>query len=160
MAHDITVGATRGRRMDEALTALRPLVAVSEVSMSGDFFTLDRVRILPPPAPAVPVVIGGRSDAALRRVARYGDGWLGLWGFPARDASAKVLIAKYAADNGRDVLTWQHGVHVWCGLGTSPGAARDRLSAVMEGFYHVPFGKFEKYSPCGTAGQIAESLRP
>jgi hypothetical protein len=29
--------------MDEALTALRPLVAVSEVSMSSDFFTLDRV---------------------------------------------------------------------------------------------------------------------
>jgi hypothetical protein len=28
------------------------------------------------------------------------------------------------------------------------------------GFYQVPFGKFEKYSPCGTAGQIAESLRP
>ena len=75
MAHDITVGATRGRRMDEALTALRPLVAGSEVTMSGDFFTLDRVRILPPPA--VPIVIGGRSDAALRRVARHGDGWLG-----------------------------------------------------------------------------------
>jgi hypothetical protein len=58
------------------------------------------------------------------------------------------------------MLAWQHGMHVWCGLGTSPGAARDRLSAVMEGFYRLPFGKFEKYSPCGTAGQIAESLRP
>ena len=55
---------------------------------------------------------------------------------------------------------WQHGMHVWGGLGASPGAARDRLSAVIEGFYQVPFGKFEKYSPCGTAGQIAESLRP
>jgi alkanesulfonate monooxygenase SsuD/methylene tetrahydromethanopterin reductase-like flavin-dependent oxidoreductase (luciferase family) len=61
---------------------------------------------------------------------------------------------------GRDVPAWQHGMNVWCGLGASPGAARDRLSAVMEGFYQVPFGKFEKYSPCGTAGQIAESLRP
>jgi hypothetical protein len=30
----------------------------------------------------------------------------------------------------------------------------------MEGFHHVPFGKFERYSPCGTARQIAESLRP
>jgi alkanesulfonate monooxygenase SsuD/methylene tetrahydromethanopterin reductase-like flavin-dependent oxidoreductase (luciferase family) len=65
MAHDITVGATRGRRMDEALTALRPLVAGSEVTMPGDFFTLDRVRILPPPAPAVPIVIGGCSLALL-----------------------------------------------------------------------------------------------
>ena len=61
---------------------------------------------------------------------------------------------------GRDVPAWQHGMHVWCGLGASPGAARDRLSETMEGFYNVPFGKFEKYTPYGTAGQIAESLRP
>ena len=51
-------------------------------------------------------------------------------------------------------------MHVWCGFGTSPGDARDRLSVTMEGFYQLPFGKFEKDSPCGTAAQIAESLRP
>jgi alkanesulfonate monooxygenase SsuD/methylene tetrahydromethanopterin reductase-like flavin-dependent oxidoreductase (luciferase family) len=152
--------ATRGRRMDEALAVLRPLLDGAEVTLDGDFFHLDRVRILPAPQPPVPVVIGGRSDAALRRVARYGDGWLGLWVSPARYASATALIAKYAADAGRDMPAWQHGMHVWCGLGASLGAARDRLSAVMEGFYRVPFGKFEKYSPCGTAGHIAESLRP
>jgi len=152
--------ATRGRRMDEALAVLRPLLAGAEVTLDGEFFRLDRVRILPAPQPPVPVVIGGRSDAALRRVARHGDGWLGLWVSPARYASAAALIAKYAADAGRDVLTWEHGMHVWCGLGASPRAARDRLSAAMEGFYHVSFGKFEKYSPCGTAGQIAESMLP
>jgi alkanesulfonate monooxygenase SsuD/methylene tetrahydromethanopterin reductase-like flavin-dependent oxidoreductase (luciferase family) len=102
----------------------------------------------------------GTSRAALRRVARYGDGWLGLWVSPARYATATVLFAKHAADAGRDVPAWQHGMHVWCGLGASPGAARDRLSETMEGFYNVPFGKFEKYTPYGTAGQIAESLRP
>ena len=76
----------------------------------------------------------GRSDAALRRVARYGDGWLGLWVSPARCASATALIAKCAADADRDVLTWEHGMHGWCGFGTSPGAARGRLSVAMEGF--------------------------
>ena len=30
---------------------------------------------------------------------------------------------------------------------------------ITVGFHHLPFGKFEKDSPCGTAGQIAESLR-
>ena len=58
------------------------------------------------------------------------------------------------------VLAWEHGMHVWCGFGSSPGAARDRLSVATEGFYHLPFGKFEKYSPCGTPAHIAESLRP
>ena len=130
MAHDITVGATRGRRMDEALTALRPLVAVSEVSMSGDFFTLDRVRILPPPAPAVPIVIGGRSDAALRRVARHGDGWLGLWVSPRRYADASGRISRYASDAGREVTQWRHGMHVWCAFGTAAAARAASRSAV------------------------------
>ena len=108
----------------------------------------------------MPIVIGGRSDAALRRVARHGDGWLGLWVSPARFAAAIELIAKYAADEGRTVAGWQHGMHVWCGLGASAATARPRLTAVMEAFYRPPFGKFERYCPCGTPEEVAASLRP
>ena len=152
--------ATRGRRMDEALAVLRPLLAGAEVTVDGDFFRLDRVRILPAPRPPVPVVIGGRSDAALRRVGRFGDGWLALWVSPARYADATGLIGKYAAEAGRVVAEWRHGMHVWCGSGASPEAARPGLAAAMEGFYRVPFGKFERYCPCGTPEQIAAGLRP
>ena len=151
--------ATRGRRMDEALAVLRPLLAGSEVTMHGAFFHLDRVRIAPAPEPPVPIVIGGRSDAALRRVARHGDGWLGLWVSPGRYAAAVELIAKYAADAGRPVSGWRHGMHVWCGLGDSAATARARLAAVMEAFYRTPFGKFEKYCPCGTPAEVAADLR-
>ena len=152
--------ATRGRRMDEALAVLRPLLAGAEVTMHGDFFGLDRVRISPAPEPPVPVVIGGRSDAALRRVGRFGDGWLGLWVSPTRYADAVGLIGKYAADAGRPVASWRHGMHVWCGLGASAATARRALAAVMEEFYRVPFGKFERYCPCGTPEQVAAGLRP
>ncbi len=159
--------ATRGRRMDEALAVLRPLLAGTEVTMRGAFFRLDQVRIQPAPEPPVPIVIGGRSDAALRRVARHGDGWLGLWVSPARYAAAVELIAKYAADAGRQKKGegevgggWQHGMHVWCGLGASAGAARSRLGAMMEAFYRVPFGKFDRYCPCGSPEEIAASLQP
>ncbi len=152
--------ATRGRRMDEALTVLRPLLAGAEVSMSGDFFRLDRVRIRPAPTPPVPIVIGGRSDAALRRVARYGDGWLGLWVSPERYADATTRISRYARDAGRATTRWQHGMHVWCAFGTSAEAARSRLAMAMEEFYQTPFSKFERYCPCGTAQEIAASLQP
>ena len=151
--------ATRGRRMDEALAVLRPLLAGAEVTVHGDFFRLDQVRILPAPAPRVPIVIGGRSDAALRRVARHGDGWLGLWVSPGRYAAAVELIAKYAADEGRPVPGWQHGMHVWCGLGASAATARSRLAGVMEAFYATSFGKFERYCPYGTPAEVADGLR-
>jgi alkanesulfonate monooxygenase SsuD/methylene tetrahydromethanopterin reductase-like flavin-dependent oxidoreductase (luciferase family) len=152
--------ASRGRRMDEALGVLRPLLLGTEVSMDGDFFRLDQVRIAPAPEPAVPIVIGGRSDAALRRVARHGDGWLGLWVSPARFADAVGLIGKYAAEAGRVVTGWRHGMHVWCGFGASPEAARSRLGAVMEAFYGIPFGKFERYCPVGTPEEVAAGLQP
>ena len=152
--------ATRGHRMDEALAVLRPLLAGAEVTMRGDFFAVDQVRICPPPEPPVPIVIGGRSDAALRRVARFGDGWLGLWVSPARYADATGLIDKYADGAGRAVAGWEHGMHVWCGFGESPEAARPGLAAAMEAFYRVPFGKFERYCPCGMPEQVAAGLRP
>jgi alkanesulfonate monooxygenase SsuD/methylene tetrahydromethanopterin reductase-like flavin-dependent oxidoreductase (luciferase family) len=151
---------TRGRRMDEALGVLRPLLAGREVSVRGEFFRLDGVRIAPAPAPPVPIVIGGRSDAALRRVARHGDGWLGLWVSPGRYADAVRLIGKYAADAGRVGVAWQHGMHLWCGLGASADAARPALAAAMEAFYRVPFGKFERYCPCGTPEEVAAALQP
>jgi alkanesulfonate monooxygenase SsuD/methylene tetrahydromethanopterin reductase-like flavin-dependent oxidoreductase (luciferase family) len=152
--------ATRGRRMDEALAVLRPLLAGTEVTVRGAFFALDQVRISPAPEPPVPVVIGGRSDLALRRVARHGDGWLGLWVSPGRYAAAVELIAKYAAEVDRGATRWQHGMHVWCGLGASAATARARLGAVMEAFYQVPFGKFERYCPIGSPEEIAASLQP
>jgi alkanesulfonate monooxygenase SsuD/methylene tetrahydromethanopterin reductase-like flavin-dependent oxidoreductase (luciferase family) len=152
--------ATRGRRMDEALTVLRPLLEGAEVTMSGAFFSLDRVRIRSAPTPPVPIVIGGRSDAALRRAARHGDGWLGLWVSPGRYADAVTRISQYASDADREVSRWQHAMHVWCGFGTEAQAARSRLAAAMEDFYQTPFSKFERYCPCGTPQDVAASLQP
>lgn len=152
--------ATRGRRMDEALAVLRPLLAGEEVSTSGGFFALDRVRVKPAPAPPVPIVIGGRSDAALRRVAAHGDGWLGLWISPRRYAESIEFIAVRAAEAGREVGRWEHGMHVWCGLGSSGRDAEPRLAAAMEAFYRISFSKFDRYCPRGTPEEIADSLRP
>ena len=152
--------ATRGHRMDEALTVLRPLLAGAEVSMSGDFFRLDRVRIHPAPTPPVPIVIGGRSDAALRRVARHGDGWLGLWVSPQRYADAATRISGYARDAGRATTRWQHGMHIWCAFGAPAEAARSRLATALEEFYQTPFSKFQRYCAYGTPQEIAASLQP
>jgi alkanesulfonate monooxygenase SsuD/methylene tetrahydromethanopterin reductase-like flavin-dependent oxidoreductase (luciferase family) len=69
---------TVGRRMGESLQILRALSDGTPVSFDGEFFRLHDALILPAPTEAIPIVVGGRSDAAVRRAGRFGDGWLGM----------------------------------------------------------------------------------
>jgi alkanesulfonate monooxygenase SsuD/methylene tetrahydromethanopterin reductase-like flavin-dependent oxidoreductase (luciferase family) len=152
--------ASRGRRLDESLSILRELLAGRAVSRSGPLFELDEVTIAPPPPTPVPIVVGGRSEAALRRAARFGDGWLGVWVSPQRYSGACQQIAELARSAGREVTARAHGMHVWCGFGADRESARRRLAGEMELLYGVPFEKFERYCPFGSPEQVADALRP
>jgi alkanesulfonate monooxygenase SsuD/methylene tetrahydromethanopterin reductase-like flavin-dependent oxidoreductase (luciferase family) len=151
---------TRGRRMNESLALLRRLLAGEEVSHEGEFFSLERAQIRPVPDQEIPLVVGGRSDAALRRAGRLGDGWLGIWTSAARCAEAIAAVSSHAADAGRTVATWHHGMTFWCGFGADAGKAQDRVAPVMESLYRTPFDRFERYIPCGTPAQVAEFVAP
>jgi len=76
--------ATRGRRLDEALAVCRRLWTEETVTHNGEFFQFDEVMFEPKPvqAPHPPILVGGESEAALRRAARAGDGWIGMWHEP------------------------------------------------------------------------------
>jgi len=115
---------------------------------------------MPPPAAPIPVIVGGRSDAAVRRAGRLGDGWLGIWNSPRRFAAAAEIAAKEAASAGRPDPAARHAMQVWCGLADSKEAARGCLASAMETFYQLPFERFERYCPYGTADDVAEFLAP
>ena len=51
-------------------------------------------------------------------------------------------------------------MQVWCGLADSKEAARGCLAPVMQAYYQLPFERFERYCPYGTAEDIAEFLTP
>ena len=70
----------RSRRTREYVDVLRTLWSSSTTSYRGDFVRFDQVRSYPKPqsGSSIPVVLGGTSDAALTRVADYGDGWYGF----------------------------------------------------------------------------------
>src|SRR5689334_11016043 len=93
---------TRGRRMEESLQVLRALRDGTPVTFHGEFFSLDDALILPAPAPPVPLIVGGRSDAAVHRAARLGDGWLGIWVSPRRYRAVRDQIGEEASAAGRD----------------------------------------------------------
>lgn len=152
--------ATRGRRMDESLLVLRRLLAGEQVTHRGEFYDLDGALVLPAPEPAVPLVVGGRSDAAVRRAARFGDGWLGIWNSPKRFGTVVAMVDELAGAAGRQGVAWRHGMQVWCGLGRSREEALARLAPAMEAVYQIPFERFERYSPAGTPAEVAAFLAP
>lgn len=151
---------TRGRRMDESLTIIRALLGGETVAFSGEFFEIEEGRVLPTPQVAIPIVVGGRSPAALRRAGRLGDGWLALWTTPARYLEAIAQVEAHAAEAGRGDVAWRHGLQVWCGFGADKASARVPLAKAMETLYKTPFEKFERYSPHGTPAEVAAELAP
>jgi alkanesulfonate monooxygenase SsuD/methylene tetrahydromethanopterin reductase-like flavin-dependent oxidoreductase (luciferase family) len=150
----------RGRRMDESLRILRGLAEGTPVTFDGEFFELQDALIVPAQSPRIPLIVGGRSEAAVRRAARLGDGWLGIWVSPRRYAEVCDQISREAAEAGRDASGFEHALNVWCGFASTPEAAREQVATRMQAFYQMPFEPFERYSPYGTPEQVAEFLRP
>ena len=152
--------ATRGQRMEESLVLLRGLLTGAPTSFHGRFFDVDDAVIVPAPAPPIPIVIGGRSDAAVRRAGRFGEGWIGIWVSPERFRGAVATVAEEAAAAGRAEVDWRHGMTVWCGFADQRDTARELLASSMQAVYQLPFERFERYSPYGKPDDVAAFLAP
>lgn len=150
----------RGARADEALAIVRPLLAGEAITFHGRHFDVEDVIFRPAPTGPVPLLVGGRSEAALRRTARHGDGWIGVWISPERFAAGTARVGELAAEEGREVGEWCHTLHVWCGLGPDHESAQRLLAAEMEELYKIPFERFARYCPAGTPEDVAGALAP
>jgi probable F420-dependent oxidoreductase len=95
----------RAGRTAEYVAAMRTLWRDDIASFAGEFVHFENVRLNPKPVRRrrVPIVLGGNSDAALRRVVNWGDGW---YGFNLCDVDAVAervaLIRRLCGDAGRD----------------------------------------------------------
>jgi alkanesulfonate monooxygenase SsuD/methylene tetrahydromethanopterin reductase-like flavin-dependent oxidoreductase (luciferase family) len=150
---------TRGRRLDESMRVLRLLATGSQVDFGGEFFQLRQALVLPVPAPPIPIVVGGRSPAALRRAALLGDGWLPMFVSPRRFKDSVARIAELAATAGRE-LTVRPTLSFWCGLDADAGRARALLGGVLERLYSLPYEQFRNLTRAGSPVAVAEALIP
>jgi probable F420-dependent oxidoreductase len=70
----------RGKRMDECIDIVRGLTRPGEEPASfgyqGEFYSFEPLQQCPAPTERIPILVGGHSDAALRRAVRKGDGWM------------------------------------------------------------------------------------
>ena len=95
----------RGTRTAEYVEAMRTLWRDDVASFDGEFVKFDSVRMNPKPAGRrrIPIVVGGNSDNAMRRVVAWADGWYGfnLDGVEAV-AERMAFIGRLCDERGRD----------------------------------------------------------
>lgn len=151
---------TRGARCNEALQILRRLWTEDKVTFAGKHFQLDEVTLYPKPLGHLPVFIGGRSDAALRRAGRYGDGYTGIWQSLDRFRQLQEVIAEAAIAAGRDPAAIELGMQFWMAVDDDREKAKQFVSRGMESTYRLPFERFERYTPFGSAREVAEFVAP
>jgi len=95
---------TRGRRLDEQIEVIRAVLAGGFVEYHGRHYDFDRLRMEPAPAAGerVPIYVGGHSDAAMRRAAALGDGWIGAQAAEPEMAELVARLRGALAEAGRD----------------------------------------------------------
>jgi probable F420-dependent oxidoreductase len=110
--------AERGALSDEAIAVMRTLWSEEDPSFDGKYSRFSGMKFSPKPVqkPSIPIVIGGVSRAAIRRVARLGDGWQPLGLSPEALAEGMAQLRDEA--HGRDIP-----VSIAMGLG-APGSRR------------------------------------
>ena len=93
----------RGRRTDEHLQVMKALWCDEVSEFHGELYDLDPCRMYPKPVqtPHPPIHIGGESDAAMRRVARHGQGWFSFNRLPEQLPEPLARLDAALAAEGR-----------------------------------------------------------
>ena len=91
----------RGKRMDEAIEIIRGLCRGGYFEFHGEHFDLEPIKICPTPSLPIPILIGGHSEAALRRAASLGDGWMHAGGDPEVLARYLLRLKELRREAGR-----------------------------------------------------------
>lgn len=92
----------RGKRMDEQIAVLRKVWAGGMVEHHGTYYDFPRLQMSPAPRVAPPILIGGQSEAAFRRAARLGDGWVGSGHAPEQVLGVMQRLGELRREAGRE----------------------------------------------------------
>lgn len=109
------VQGSRAAVFDESLDLLRLLLTQESVSFSGRFFEVTHASVGPLPVKPLDIWLGGSAPEGLRRVGRFGDGWLGSFLTPAEAGVARRQIEDAAAAAGREIEDDHYGISLAVG---------------------------------------------
>ena len=161
--------AERGARTDEAMDVLRALWRGGPVTHHGRFFDLDGVRLRPVAAPGTgdlkpggpPLVVSGRKEAAMRRAARRGDGWMPYLVSAGAYARSVATIRAEADAAGRDLAAFEWMLYLYCSVRPDGDRARFDVSSFLGRAYgDKPGAMLDRIAPAGTPEEVAARLQP
>lgn len=95
---------TRGKRADEMVEVMRLLWSGEMVDYQGKYYQFDKLEMNPAPTAHIPIWVGGISDAAMKRAARLGDGWVTDLQTSDEIIACIEKVKAYRKDYGRDHL--------------------------------------------------------
>lgn len=151
----------RGARTNEALDIMRKLFTEDDVHYDGRFSTLSGVTLAPKPTqkPGPPVWISGRKDAAWKRAARFGDGWLPYMYTPEMLSESNERIAHYRAEEGNDRPV-DPGLFIFFCCHEDNDTAVEYANERLSKQYNQDFSKMiDKYAIAGDPDRCVERLR-
>jgi alkanesulfonate monooxygenase SsuD/methylene tetrahydromethanopterin reductase-like flavin-dependent oxidoreductase (luciferase family) len=151
----------RGGRTNESIDIIRRLWTGEPVEHRGKYFSFGKITMLPKPATpgGPPIWIGGRSDAALRRAARLGDGWIPYVISADRFASGLEFIAREAELAHRAFTSFGTGVQIFATIADSYEKGIDVASERLSKRYAMNFREATKrYAAVGRPADIAEQI--
>ncbi len=93
---------SRGKRMDEMIEIVRGLATGELFEYHGQYYDVPSIKLCPVPSEPIPILIGGHADAALRRAARLGDGWMHAGGDPEALEGMLARLAELRSEYGRE----------------------------------------------------------
>jgi alkanesulfonate monooxygenase SsuD/methylene tetrahydromethanopterin reductase-like flavin-dependent oxidoreductase (luciferase family) len=148
--------AHRGGRLDEFLTVLPDLLLGREVHHDGPNLAIESPPLRPAVAELPPIIVGGRSEAALRRAARFADGWMGVWLSPEGFARSTQRLEDLVGSDGRPAP--EPMLLVFAAIGDDLDGCRSDAARLFRSQYDLPFAAVEKWTLVGPPEAIAETL--
>ncbi|MBS0324194.1 MAG: TIGR03619 family F420-dependent LLM class oxidoreductase [Proteobacteria bacterium] len=97
----------RGKRMDEMIAILRGLETGEYFGFQGEHFRFEPVKLCPVPTQPTRILVGGHSDAALKRAARLGDGWISAGSSLEQIREMTAKMKAWRKEFGRDHLPFE-----------------------------------------------------
>ena len=148
----------RGGRADEMIAMMRKLWTEEKVTFSGKYFSVEDATVTPRPwqKNGPPIWIGGRSDAALRRTGRLGDGWLVSSVSPADVEAGIKIIRRYAAEANRQVPEDHYGVLMPFFFADSAEKAFELAARTIRSRADLPTSEFTAF---GTPAQVRAKVK-